>query len=61
MAQGKVLALGPVDDPKGSWGLGLMRVESEAELLDLQSRDPAVLGGLRYENLPMARAVWRES
>jgi uncharacterized protein YndB with AHSA1/START domain len=60
MGQGKVLALGPVDDPKGSWGLALMRVESEAELRDLQSRDPAVLGGLRYENLPMARAVWRE-
>ena len=60
MAEGKVLALGPVDDPRGSWGLGLMRVDSEAELLDLQSRDPAVLGGLHYENLPMARAVWRE-
>jgi hypothetical protein len=38
-----------------------MRVESEAELLDLQSRDPAVLSGLSYENLPMFRAVWRQA
>jgi uncharacterized protein YndB with AHSA1/START domain len=60
MAAGKVLALGPVDDPKGSWGLALMRVETEAELLALQAHDPAVLGGLTYENLPMARAVWRD-
>jgi uncharacterized protein YndB with AHSA1/START domain len=61
MEAGKVLALGPVDDPKGGWGLALMRVDSEAELLDLQAHDPAVLGGLHYENLPMAQAVWRES
>ncbi|MEO8883294.1 MAG: SRPBCC domain-containing protein [Devosia sp.] len=61
MAEGKVIALGPVNDPKGSWGLGLMRVDSETELLDLQGRDPAVLAGLRYENLPMFRAVWKQA
>jgi uncharacterized protein YndB with AHSA1/START domain len=60
MAAGKVLALGPVDDPKGGWGLGVMRVTSEAELLDLQSHDPAITAGrgLSYENLPMFNAVW---
>ena len=63
MAQGKVIVLGPVNDPNGSWGLAIMRVESEAELLELQSHDPAITTGhgTRYENLPMFRAVWKQS
>ncbi|HTJ56976.1 MAG TPA: SRPBCC domain-containing protein [Devosiaceae bacterium] len=63
MQEGKVLVLGPVNDPRGSWGLGLMRVESEEELLELQSHDPAITSGrgLSYENLPMFRAVWKQN
>ena len=59
---GKVLVLGPVNDPDWTWGMGVMRVDSEAELLELQSRDPAILlgnGGTHYENLPMFRAAWK--
>lgn len=60
MARGKVLVLGPVNDPKGNWGLGVMRVDSEEELLALQAEDPAILSGngMYYENIPMFRAVW---
>ena len=63
MAAGKVLVLGPVNDPKGSWGLGIMRVNSEEELLELQSRDPAITTGhgTSYENLPMFFAAWKQA
>lgn len=62
LARGKVLTLGPVNDPKGSWGLGVMRVDSEEELLALQAQDPAILSsnGMHYENIPMFRAVWKQ-
>ena len=40
MATGKVLVLGPVNDPKGSWGLAVMRVTSDAELRELQKPRP---------------------
>ena len=60
-AEGKMLLFGPVADPKGGWGLGVFRVSSEAELHELQSHDPAILGqrGLYYENLPMPRVIFR--
>ena len=32
LAQGKAIAFGPVADPKGVWGLGLVSVRDEAEL-----------------------------
>ena len=59
---GKVLVLGPVNDPKWTYGVAVLRVESEAELLDLQGKDPAILlgkGGLHYENAPMLAAAWK--
>lgn len=61
-AEGKMLIFGPVADPAGGWGLGIMRVASEAELYELQRNDPAILGieGLHYENLPMPRVVYRD-
>ena len=53
MDRGKMLILGPVADPKGGWGMGVLKVSSEEELHELESRDPAILGnrGLYYENL----------
>lgn len=62
-AEGKMLLFGPVADPKGGWGMAVLRVSSEAELHELQSHDPAVLGhsGLYYENLPMPRVIFREA
>ena len=53
------IAFGPVMDPKGAWGLGLVHVRDEAELRRLQDDDPAIRAGigLRYEALPMPRLV----
>jgi|GEM_PF-127209 len=60
-AAGKMLVFGPVADPKGGWGVGVMKVGSVEEMVELQRNDPAILGnrGLSYENLPMLSAVYR--
>ena len=60
---GKVIALGPVNDPAWTYGLGILKVDSEEELLELQSNDPAILlgnGGTHYENAPMMRIAYRQ-
>lgn len=59
---GKVIALGPVNDPNWTYGVAIMRVDSEAELLELQRHDPAIVlgkGAMRYENAPMPRISYR--
>jgi hypothetical protein len=59
MAEGKVIVFGPVADPKGPWGLGVVRVTSEAELKTFELGDPVISAnrGFRYESLPMVRAI----
>jgi uncharacterized protein YndB with AHSA1/START domain len=59
LAKGSSIVYGPVADPAGGWGLGVVAVASEDELRSLQANDPAILAGrgLRYENLPMVVAV----
>ena len=59
MADGKALAFGPVNDPAGSYGLGLLVADDLAEAEALRDADPAVLAshGLRAEIAPMLRLV----
>jgi uncharacterized protein YndB with AHSA1/START domain/uncharacterized protein YciI len=59
MHAGRAIVFGPVLDPQGGWGLGVLRVRDEAELQALQADDPAITAGrgLRYEVLPLARAL----
>ena len=56
---GKVVAFGPVMDPKGPWGVALAVVQDQAELDALLKNDPAILAnmGMRYESYPMANLV----
>lgn len=60
LAEGNVIAFGPVADPAGGWGVGIVAVRDEAELRAFQSEDPAIKAGigLRYEALPMLTAVY---
>jgi uncharacterized protein YciI len=53
--KGTAIAFGPVADPKGGWGVGIVAVESDDELLRLQKDDPAVRANIemRYEAYPM--------
>ncbi len=54
---GTMLVLGPVFDPKGGYGIGIIGVEDESHLKSLLEKDPA--NGLNtYEYYPM-RAVTR--
>ena len=59
MQKGKVVVFGPVADPAGPWGLGVVRAADEAEMRGFEQGDPVILAdiGFRYEILPMLRAV----
>jgi uncharacterized protein YndB with AHSA1/START domain/uncharacterized protein YciI len=58
---GTAIVFGPVADPKGTWGVAVVRVPDEAAVHALEAGDPAIRAerGLRYEILPMPRAVFR--
>ena|SRR5258706_8534768 len=56
MNQGKALVFGPVLDPKGVYGLGIIAAESDEELKGIMTNDPA--NGLnKYECYPMNTIV----
>lgn len=59
LAAGHVVAFGPVADPKGAWGLGLVRATDEAAVAAFGARDPALTAniGMRYEVVPMLQLV----
>jgi uncharacterized protein YciI len=42
MTAGKIIVFGPVLDPKGGYGLGVVKVDDEEELQGLMNNDPAV-------------------
>ena len=52
---GLVIAMGPVADPAGGWGLMLANAPSLAWLERAQADDPAIKAGtgFRYQNYPM--------
>ena len=53
---GTVMALGPVADPKGGYGIAIVRVDTEEQLKQLMANDPA--NGLNtYEVHPMPRVA----
>jgi uncharacterized protein YciI len=56
MNQGKVLAFGPVMDPKAVYGLGIISVDSEDEVKEFIANDPASKIN-RYEYFPMRAIV----
>jgi len=56
MIKGKVLVFGPVLDPKAIYGLGIISVDSEQEVKNFITNDPA--GKInRYEYFPMKAVV----
>jgi uncharacterized protein YciI len=57
--RGTAIIFGPVADPDGVWGVGILEVENEAEVQALTAHDPVMRAGIgaRYEILPMASAV----
>ncbi len=61
LAEGVVVAFGPVLDPAGAWGLGLVRVADEAAARAFLDEDPVIRArrGFRYEIFPMLALVSR--
>jgi uncharacterized protein YndB with AHSA1/START domain len=59
---GRAIVFGPVADPEGTWGLGVVRVPDEATVTELLAGDPVIRSqrGFRYETLPMVRALVRK-
>ena len=55
MSEGKVLAFGPVLDPQGVYGLGIVEVENEEQLKAMISKDPA--NGLNKYEYYLMKAV----
>jgi len=60
LAEGIAIAFGPVADPTGGYGLGILAVPDEATLRAFQAADPAIVAniGLRYETTPMVTVVY---
>ena len=58
---GTALIFGPVNDPKGPWGLGIVKAADEAAVRKIEAGDPAIRSnrGFHYEILPMLQAVVR--
>ena len=56
MNEGKVVAYGPVLDPKAIYGLGIIAAKDDAEVRDFIQNDPAVTIN-RYEYFPMMAIV----
>jgi hypothetical protein len=57
--QGSVLAFGPVNDPAGPYGIGIVLAESQSEAEQIRDNDPAIMSpyGFSTEIAPMLRLV----
>lgn len=56
--QGRVLVYGPVADPEGVWGLGIVRAPGQAEAIDLGNHDPVVQAGIAtFETFEILGAI----
>ncbi len=46
LTQGRVVVYGPVADPEGIWGVGVVRAASHVDVLELGNGDPSVIAGV---------------
>ncbi|MBX7454653.1 YciI family protein [Mycolicibacterium sp. 3033] len=46
LAAGRVVVYGPVADPEGVWGLGVLRAADRAAALAIGEADPSVTAGV---------------
>ena len=46
LTAGRVVVYGPVADPEGVWGMGVLRAADRAEVLAIAERDPSVTAGV---------------
>jgi uncharacterized protein len=46
LSAGKAVVYGPVADPEGVWGLGVLRAAGRDEVLRIGDNDPSVVAGV---------------
>ena len=46
LTAGRVVVYGPVADPEGVWGMGVLRAADRAAVLVIGERDPSVTAGV---------------
>jgi uncharacterized protein YciI len=58
---GKALIFGPVADPEGVWGLGVLQLPDDADPQAIIAEDPVMKAnaGFAYRVLPMLQAATR--
>jgi uncharacterized protein YciI len=56
---GTMIVFGPVLNPAGVFGIGILEVESEEALQQLLSNDPALKAGNKYEFYPMRAVIFK--
>lgn len=49
MESGHVIAFGPVADPKGTFGIGILRLDEGMDPQRLASNDPVVAAGVGFQ------------
>ena len=61
--RGVAVAFGAVADPSGGYGIGIVELDDDADVRDLEKNDPTIQSGLgfRYEIFRMPQAVLRPS
>ena len=59
MERGQVVLYGPVADPSGGWGVGIVEVEQRAQVEALTHNDPAIQAsaGFRYDVFEMPQLM----
>ena len=59
MSKGNVVAFGPVGDPAGAYGIGIVQFADDASVRSFAAADPTIKGGagFRVEIHPMPRGV----
>lgn len=60
MNRGIAIVFGPVFDPKGVWGLGIVEAENEDQVRILMADDPSIKSGLNTVEIYQIRAVLRK-
>jgi uncharacterized protein len=54
LEKGICVVFGPVLDPQGVYGVAIVGVEEEADILEIEANDPTVKAGInRFESYPM--------
>ena len=59
--KGYVIVYGPVMDPKGPWGMGIIEAENEDQVAGFMVNDPTIKAGLHTMEIYPMKAVMKST